>query len=175
MATTPKPAAKKTATKAKPKTVSAKVHLDAIAERVTETTNSIMSRVIAKRDAMVSDIDTLHEKVKGTARAADACSVELADIQSRANGAVKALEQVPKHLEARIAQLEERMSALYASDTEDIAGMVGKLVRIKGGARIMVASGLTDDCMMYCVYEEGGKIVTASVPPMALELSEKQA
>lgn len=171
MATTPQTTAKKPAAKAKPKTVSAQVHLAAIEQRVNETTNSIMSRVIGKRDAMAADIDTLHGKVKGTLRAVDAVAVEVADLQKRAGNAVNMIDSVPRQLEARIAYLEERLAVIYASDAENVAGLVGNLVCIKGGTRIMVASGFNEDDLMYCVYEESGKVVTVAVPPMALELA----
>lgn len=145
------------------------VDIEAIAERVTETTNSIMSRVIQKRDDMVAKLEALEGQANRATRTVEACRVEAGHLEARVKKAAEEIARLPGSLRYELDDIQSRLSVIAQSDDAKFTKLVGELVSIKSGSRVMVASGFDDEGRMICVYEEGGKVHSVAVPAMALQ------
>ncbi len=163
-------ATKKTAPKNPPtRMLPPEVDIEAIAARVTDVTNEIMSRVIGRRTALEREIEQLKAVADTCRRSIDQSIASQNQIEGRVREAVRTAENLPKRLMYELDEIQKKVHDWAAGGDAKVVKMIGKMVRVKGGQRAMVASGLDDDGMMLCVYEKENGIVTVAVPPLSLE------
>lgn len=141
---------------------------DDIETRVKDAINRAMSRAFEQRDALVRQLTTLQRDVDGLRKA-------LTEGRSEADTKLRGLRLEVDHIHA-IAELVRVKFGEYSN--KDMEGIVGKLVRVKGGHQTMVAASLDTEGEgdVLCVYEQRVsdvptiEIRSIEVPFGALEL-----
>lgn len=148
--------------------------LDKVEQRVNEVINGAMSKAFEKRDAVMRELERARQQASGLAEGINAARSKIDELERSAAAQAKAVKKAVTQLEVD-ANTVIRLLATHAGVAEQLGQLVGKLVRIKGGAQQMVAAGLSEDSgAMRCFYERrsatGTEIVDIELPWKALEL-----
>lgn len=171
MTTTPR--SKKPA-RAVPPPLPPAVDIEAIAARVTEVTNNIMSKVIQDRDCLIVGQKDTERNLKQAQANVARIESDLRDAERSISAIGGKLEKKRDYLERLMDELEQKITGFASSDDAKVLALIGQEVTIAGGTQKMVAAGLNEEGEMTCVYEQAigvsFTIVTVAVPPLALRL-----
>mgnify|MGYP003595147383 CR=1 FL=1 len=171
MTTTPR--SKKPA-RAVPPPLPPAVDIEAIAARVTEVTNNIMSKVIQQRDNIIVGQQDAERKLQQAQANVARIESDLRDAERNIMGLGAKMEKRQAKVYGLFSELEHKLAGYKDSDEAKVLALIGQEVTIVGGNQKMVAAGLNEDGEMTCVYEQRDgsivNVVSASVPPLALRL-----
>lgn len=172
MTTTPR--SKKPA-RATPPPLPPAVDIDAIAARVTEVTNNIMSTVIKQRDCLIVGQQDTERNLKQAQANVGRIESDLRDAERSIAAIGGKLDKKKEYLERLMEELKDKITGFAGTEDAKVLALIGQEVYIAGGNQRMVAGGLNEAGEMTCVYEQTAAgfttIMTVDVPPLALRLA----
>lgn len=142
--------------------------------KMNEVANTIISRVIQAREAMMAAVQPLNDDMRNIRSGVESAKRELLAIESLTDKMNGPIAKSAKALAERIADLESRFSNLVTI-SEDTLGIIGKRVTLIGGDLEMTAGAIDEDGLVVCYYEDANGlgnacITSTTVHHMALRL-----
>lgn len=144
-------------------------------EKMNEVANTIISRVIQAREAMMAAVHPLNDDMRNIRNGVESAKRELLAIEGMADKMNGPIAKSAKALAERIEDLEGRFSNLVTL-SEDTLGLIGKRVTLIGGDLEMTAGAIDEDGLVVCYYEDANGmgnacITSTTVHHMALKLA----
>jgi hypothetical protein len=144
-------------------------------EKMNEVANTIISRVIQAREAMMAAVQPLNEDMRKIRNGVESAKRELLAIEGLTDKMNGPIAKSAKALADRISDLEGRFSSLVDL-SEDTLGIIGKRVTLIGGDLEMTAGAIDEDGLVVCYYEDANPlgnacIISTTVHHKALKLA----